>query len=236
MNEMRQGAVGYVEVVECRGRSVIEKHLTDSVRRNTEMLALHALADQPIPVPQLIQIRPDSLVMSLMPGERLDSLDAGAWLEGLRTSAGLLRQLHELRAPEGLPAAPDDAEIVRRYRNAGGPPLPLRIPPTDRLAFCHGDWTDANLLGLNGKITAVLDWEAAHLGDPIRDLSRAIWGASRKNPCVVDVLIHAYGADPDRVYAWLPIHAAELWLWFAEAGPEQYYRQLTKDLTNWPRY
>lgn len=236
MSRMRQGAVGHVEVIEHHGRCVIEKHLTDPDRRTTEMLALRALADQPIPVPELIETRPDSLVMSLMPGERLDSLDADAWLEGLRNSAGLLRQLHELPAPDGLPTAPDDARIVRRYRDAGGPPLPLTIPPTDRLAFCHGDWTDANLLALDGEITAVLDWERAHLGDPVRDVSRAVWGASRKDPQALDALLSAYGPDRDRIYAWLPIHAAELWLWFAEAGPSQYYRQLTTDLTNWPLY
>jgi hypothetical protein len=28
------------------------------------------------------------------------------------------------------------------------------------------------------------------------------------------------------------IHAAELWLWFAEAGPVEYFEQLTKQLAN----
>ncbi|MDF2509001.1 MAG: hypothetical protein K0Q52_2860, partial [Microbacterium sp.] len=40
-----------------------------------------------------------------------------------------------LPAPAGLPAAPDDAEIIRRYREAGGPPLPLTIPPSSGAVF-----------------------------------------------------------------------------------------------------
>ena len=39
-----------------------------------------------------------------------------------------------------------------------------------------------------------------------------------------------YGADPAAVRAWFPVHAAELWLWFADAGPPAYLTQLTADL------
>lgn len=133
-----------------------------------------------------------------------------------------------------MPTAPDDALIARRYRDAGGPPLPLVIPPAGRLAFCHGDWTDGNLLALGATITAVLDWEAAHLGDPLRELSRAAWGAARKDPRSFDAVVSGYGADPDSVRAWLPIHAAELWLWFAETGPAEYFEKLTEELLRWP--
>ncbi|MDQ4138837.1 MAG: phosphotransferase, partial [Actinomycetota bacterium] len=119
-------------------------------------------------------------------------------------------------------------------REAGGPPLPLTIPPTNSRVFCHGDWTDANLLAADGRITAIVDWEAAHVGDPLRELSRAAWAASRKDFRALEILVTAYGADRACVRAWLPIHAAELWLWFAEAGPPQYLEQLTTELQNWP--
>lgn len=100
--------------------------------------------------------------------------------------------------------------------------------------FCHGDWTDGNLLAVDARITAVIDWEASHLGDPLRELSRAAWAAARKDPRSFDALVFAYGAEPAAVRAWLPIHAAELWLWFAEAGPPAYLEQLTGELRNWP--
>lgn len=77
-----------------------------------------------------------------------------------------------------------------------GPPLPLTIPPVSDLAFCHGDWTDGNLLASDARISAVVDWESAHLGDPIRDLSRAAWGAARKDPRALDAMVAAYGHGP----------------------------------------
>jgi aminoglycoside phosphotransferase len=231
---MRQGAVGHVRLVERGGRRLVEKRMTDASRHDTEVRALRALAGSPLPVPELVEVAPGSIVMTLMPGERLDSIDLETRLDGLRASASLLRLLHASEPPPGLPPAPDDASIIRRYREAGGPPLPLTVPPTQRLAFCHGDWTDGNLLAVDGGITAIVDWEAAHLGDPIRELSRAAWGAARKDPRSFDAIVDAYGADTARVRAWVPIHAAQLWLWFAEAGPPAYLDQLTAELRRWP--
>jgi aminoglycoside phosphotransferase (APT) family kinase protein len=100
--------------------------------------------------------------------------------------------------------------------------------------FCHGDWTDGNLLVSGGRVTGVVDWEAAHAGDPLRELARAAWGAARKDPRSAEAVIDAYGADAERVRAWYPIHAAELWLWFAHAGPPEYLAQLTAELRDWP--
>ena len=176
---------------------------------------------------------PESILMTLMPGERLDSGSADLRLARLQASATWLRRLHERRPPAGLPPSPDDAAIIRRYRAAGGPPLPLVIPPAGPRVFCHGDWTDGNLLAVGTDITAIVDWEAAHLGDPLRELARAAWGASLKDVRSIDALVLGYGADPARVRAWFPIHAAELWLWFAEAGPPEYLEQLTQKLTRW---
>lgn len=39
-----------------------------------------------------------------------------------------------------------------------------------RLALVHGDYKPGNVLLHNGKISAVLDWETAHIGDPLEDL------------------------------------------------------------------
>jgi len=227
---MHQGAVGHVQLVQRSGRSVVEKLFSDPSRRDVEVVALCALTDQGLPVPELLEVGTESIVMTLLPGERLDGGGADLRLDRLRASATLLRQLHELPPPHGLPPAPDDALIIRRYRDAGGPALPLVVPPVGRLTFCHGDWTDGNLLAVEARITGIVDWEAAHLGDPLRELSRAAWAAARKDPRSFDAITSGYGADSDAVRAWLPIHAAELWLWFAEAGPAQYLDQLTEEL------
>lgn len=51
-------------------------------------------------------------------------------LDRLRQAATVLRRLHQVPAPSALPPAPDDADIIRRYRRAGGTPLPFVVPPT----------------------------------------------------------------------------------------------------------
>jgi aminoglycoside phosphotransferase (APT) family kinase protein len=208
--------------------------MTDPSRHETEVLALQALADADLPVPTIIAVRPASIVMTRMPGERLDTVERDVRLQGLRQSMALLHRLHELPAPQGLPSAPDDYLIVERYRAADGPPLPLNVPPSGGSAFCHGDWTDGNLLASGGAITAIVDWEAAHVGDPLRELARAAWAASRKDSRSFEAMVEAYGADHAEVRAWTAIHAAELWLWFGEAGPPEYHKQLTAELANWP--
>ncbi|HEU5486105.1 MAG TPA: phosphotransferase [Microlunatus sp.] len=225
--------MGQVRVTEYRGRPAVEKRFTDRSRLEVEVLALAALAEHEVPVPVLLEVGTEAIVMTLMPGERLDSGSADLRLARLRASASWLRRLHERRPPPGLPPAPDDAMIIQRYRDAGGPSLPLVIPPAGPATFCHGDWTDGNLLAAGTGITAILDWEAAHLGDPLRELSRAAWGASLKDIRSIDALVQGYGADPAGVRAWFPIHAAELWLWFAEAGPPEYLQQLTERLERW---
>lgn len=231
---MRQGAVGHVRLVERDGRTLVEKRLLDPRRHDTEALALRWLVGSALPVPALVEVTPGSILMTRMLGERLDEVHPDVRLDGLRASAALLRQLHEIEPPPGLPAAPDDAGIIRRYRDAGGPPLRLVIPPATPPVFCHGDWGDGNLLGADGGIAAVLDWERAHLGDPVRELAGAAWGAARKDPRSFDAIAEGYGADPDALRAWVPIHAASLWLWFAEMGPVEYLDQLTAELVAWP--
>lgn len=53
-------------------------------------------------------------------------------------------------------------------------------PPAQRLTIVHGDYRNGNVLhDGNGRIVAVLDWEMAHIGDPLEDLAWALdplWG------------------------------------------------------------
>lgn len=232
---MRQGAAGHVSLVERDGLTLVAKRFHDPSRRHVEALALRAAAAGGLPVPRLVEVTADSVLLTVLPGERLDAGDVDLRIDRLRASTTLLRRLHALAPPTGLPPAPDDAAIVRRYRDRGGPPLPLVVPPASGPpVFCHGDWTDGNLLAVGREVTGIVDWEAAHLGDPLRELARAAWGASRKDGRSSDALVSGYGADREAVRAWFPVHAAELWLWFADAGPPAYLTQLTADLLRWP--
>ena len=59
----------------------------------------------------------------------------------------------------------------------------LFVGEPDRLVLCHGDAGINNFLAQDGRVTALLDWEFAHLGDPHDDLAwitvRALMFGSR---------------------------------------------------------
>lgn len=45
-----------------------------------------------------------------------------------------------------------------------------RAPVASRISITHGDYRIGNFLEVEGKITAILDWEIVRLGDPVEDL------------------------------------------------------------------
>ncbi len=70
--------------------------------------------------------------------------------------------------------------FVESYRRIAFDPLPVffdmyaslpnRLPKPAPLAMCHGDYQPSNFLYEDGRITGVIDWEAAHVGDPREDI------------------------------------------------------------------
>jgi aminoglycoside phosphotransferase (APT) family kinase protein len=46
-------------------------------------------------------------------------------------------------------------------------------PVAERLSLVHGDYRLGNFLERDGRISAILDWELVHLGDPVEDLGWA---------------------------------------------------------------
>lgn len=51
--------------------------------------------------------------------------------------------------------------------------LKAHCPVAPRVAIVHGDYRTGNFLEKDGTITAILDWELVHLGDPHEDLGWA---------------------------------------------------------------
>lgn len=83
------------------------------------------------------------------------------WQRELNYWAGVIEK-DELE-PEPIAAA----AIRWLRRNAPG--------PAQKLAIVHGDYRNGNVLhDGNGRIIAVLDWEMAHIGDPLEDLAWAL--------------------------------------------------------------
>jgi aminoglycoside phosphotransferase (APT) family kinase protein len=56
--------------------------------------------------------------------------------------------------------------------------LKTHAPTAPRISLIHGDYRFGNFLYEDTRITALLDWEMAHLGDPAEDIAwayRALW-------------------------------------------------------------
>jgi aminoglycoside phosphotransferase (APT) family kinase protein len=52
------------------------------------------------------------------------------------------------------------------------------LPTPPQLSLVHGDLRPGNFLYLDGRISALLDWEMAHIGDPAEDIAwiyRSLW-------------------------------------------------------------
>jgi len=70
--------------------------------------------------------------------------------------------------------------MKRSYASLAFDPLPVfydgimslrnRLPAPGRLSVCHGDFQPSNFLYENGRVTGIIDWENAHVGDPREDL------------------------------------------------------------------
>lgn len=80
-------------------------------------------------------------------------------------------------------------------------------PPATKLAVVHGDFRAGNFLYDDaGDLVAVLDWEMAHLGDPLEDLA---WSMSR---------VFSFGKDERR--SGLAPREDALRIWQAASGME----------------
>lgn len=75
-------------------------------------------------------------------------------------------------------------------------------PPPARLSMIHGDYRVGNCLYLSdGSISGVLDWEMAHLGDPLEDLAWAMhpdWRPTGAPPH----LVGGHISEEEAVHAW----------------------------------
>lgn len=63
---------------------------------------------------------------------------------------------------------PDRHPTFRFAIDRLGDSLPSNAPPA---TVVHGDFRNGNLIVQNGELAAALDWELAHIGDPMEDLA-----------------------------------------------------------------
>jgi thiamine kinase-like enzyme len=82
--------------------------------------------------------------------------------------------------------------------------------PMERSVLVHGDFGPQNMLfDSSDQVTAVVDWEFAHVGHPIEDLAWAEWIVRTHHPHLIDALgalFDGYGIHPP----WSQRHSAML--------------------------
>jgi aminoglycoside phosphotransferase (APT) family kinase protein len=169
-----------------------------------EYRIMAALQPTPVPVPPLVGLEPDEVVIGapFYVMEFVDGLvprDADAVVAAIdepargRAAFALADTLADLHAVDidavGLGDLARREDYIGRqlrrwqgqYEKGGSRELPLvaevhdrlaaRIPDQGTAAIVHGDYRFDNMIvGPDGEIRAVLDWELCTLGDPLADV------------------------------------------------------------------
>ena len=94
------------------------------------------------------------------------------WAVGLTPSNAALRELDRWAAEAGHPGQPLPPAMHHGLRW-----LQAHAPIAEPIALVHGDYRVGNFLRVGDRITAILDWELVHLGDPHEDLAWAVMRA-----------------------------------------------------------
>jgi aminoglycoside phosphotransferase (APT) family kinase protein len=149
-----------------------------------EAAVYRALGGTGVLAPRLlaVDVERQAMLLTRVPG-------SAAWTD--QVLDGLLRELGRLHSVDArrldLPGfdrcARGDLDLWARIAAARiDPPSPLvdlaftvlreHFPgEPERLVLCHGDAGPGNVMHENGTVTALLDWEFAHFGDPVDDLA-----------------------------------------------------------------
>lgn len=154
-----------------------------------EAALLRAAAQAGLAVPQVLAEGQDFVVLSWVDGETLarrilrDEQFASARSRLVAQCGEQLARLHTGVRPEQVPGlpAPDPLAAVRARLDGTGEPHPAlelglrwlaeHRPPACRAVVLHGDFRLGNLMVGPDGLVGVLDWELAHLGDPVQDLA-----------------------------------------------------------------
>jgi len=217
---------------------------TNAANRATEYALLSAAAAGGVPVPKLRALLADDdglgagFLMDRVDGETiprriLRDAEYEAARPQLAAQAGeIAARIHAID-PASLPALPvldarEQLDQQRALLDAFDEPHPAfelglrwldqHAPPVERpRTLVHGDFRNGNFIVGPDGIRAVLDWELAHLGDPIEDLGWLCvksWRFGNADRIVggfggVDELIASYAdaggaaVDADTVRYWL---------------------------------
>lgn len=170
-----------------------------ALERSVEAKLLSKAYKSGVPVPKIVCSLDDqdglgpAFVMERIEGETIprkilrDDKYASARPKMAAQCGEILAKIHAidfddlgLPSPEG--AHPVDDQIRQYFQLLDGfgephPAFELALkylseaqPPLSKLALVHGDFRNGNLIVGSDGIRSVLDWELAHIGDPIEDI------------------------------------------------------------------
>ena len=165
-----------------------------SLEEEARVVTLAGEAGVPVPGVRIVLEPSDGVgsgyVMDRLEGETIarrilrDAAFAAVRPRLARQCGEILARIHALPRERlaDLPVAPADVqlELYRASYDGFDHPHPVfelafrwiaeRLPETPELGLVHGDFRNGNLLIGEGGVRGVLDWEIAHLGDPMEDL------------------------------------------------------------------
>jgi aminoglycoside phosphotransferase (APT) family kinase protein len=161
----------------------------------------------PVPVPELTA---DGVRHLLLPGEPFTDGDEAVG----RELGAFLKALHAVDASEAVlrgaldagTATAEKTALLEEFREQIVPLLPAEVRTTahellDRVAhvrsaLIHCDFGPDHILMTDGRITGVIDWTDAVIGDPALDLC---WPLNGAPTAVADGLLEVYRPTPDLV-------------------------------------
>ncbi|WP_250292115.1 phosphotransferase family protein [Frankia sp. CiP1_Cm_nod1] len=180
-----------------------------------EFAALDGLAERGVRAPKVWAHDPDghlfgapAVLLQRLPGraDAVEYLSADTELGRART-LDLARAAAELHAvtPAAGTGEPQLAYWRARFEDCRPEPYPAlswlydwlddNATPPARPALVHGDFRPGNVLYEGGRIVGLLDWEMAHVGDPVEDIAwayHALWSPERFVP--LEEFVAAYEA------------------------------------------
>lgn len=152
---------------------------------SAQAMLMRAAADAGVPVPRVIAAGEDWVIVERLEGETIarkilrDDELAGARAALIPQAARALARIHTIEPLQSM----QHEDQLDRWRGvldvtgAARPALELGLrwlemnrPSSSERVLVHGDFRFGNwLVGVDG-VRAVLDWELAHVGDPLEDL------------------------------------------------------------------
>lgn len=192
--DARRGDAPWPLILQQSANETGSRRMTRAVQAAVQQRA----GENGVPVPEIVYVLApqdglgEGFVMSFVPGESLAPRylrrdQFGGAREALtRQTAEALAKLHSIRATafDGLDLpvldAPAQLRMLRDSYDEMGGAVPVfemafvrlerRLKPCSTPVLVHGDFRSGNFIVGEEGLRSVLDWELAHLGDPLLDI------------------------------------------------------------------